>query len=250
MKIEPRDFHTSHMEGSPMKLRIVIVFLMLFVMIAACSKKELPAEQKEVAVEKNQAADKQSSAKMGTPEKKALAKKKTSPEKKAPPAKKTASEEKAAPSAKTPPGKNTLFIIKRSTNKNEVVYEARQTPDGLNTADPIKVYWIMYEKGGKIENLNALEKRSAYGVSIVSATKDKVEFNLKALKTKKIEAVYDKKTKTSKAIMTINGEPCYLESVYINVESRGLNPIPKVLYVNVTGRSVKSGKEVTEQIKP
>jgi len=148
------------------------------------------------------------------------------------------------------PGKDRLFTITRSQNRNEVIYEARRTGSGFDTEDPIHVYWIMVEEGGATEGLNALEKRSAYGVSVVSATRDKVVFNLKALKDRKIEVTFDDKDQTSKALMPINGEQAELESVYINARPRKLNPVPEVLNIDITGRSLASGKPVKEVIKP
>ena len=132
--------------------------------------------------------------------------------------------------------------------RNQVIYEARRAGNGFDTQDPINVYWIMVEKGGKTEDLNGIEKKSAYGVAVDSATKDKVVFNLKALKDRKIEVAYDPKDKKTKAIMQINGEPCELESVYINAKPGVL--IPKVLNIDLTGYSVASGKTVKEEIKP
>ncbi len=41
-------------------------------------------------------------------------------------------------------GKNVLFYITRSMNTNAVVYEANLVDGKLNTAEPVKVYWIMY----------------------------------------------------------------------------------------------------------
>jgi len=143
-----------------------------------------------------------------------------------------------------------LFTITRSQNRNEVIYEARRTANGFDTQDPIKVYWIMVEDGGKTEDLNALEKRAAYGVSVVSATEKKVVFNLKALEDRKIEVTFDEKRNRSLAVMPINGEACELDSVYINARPRKLNPVPEVLNIDISGRSVVSGEPVREVVKP
>ncbi|MBI9065580.1 MAG: DUF4833 domain-containing protein, partial [Marinilabiliaceae bacterium] len=59
-----------------------------------------------------------------------------------------------------------LFYIQRSLNENTVIYEANFDDQGLlNKAHPIKVYWILYEEEGAVEELSYLERKFAYGVS-------------------------------------------------------------------------------------
>ncbi|KAF4043487.1 hypothetical protein GN244_ATG04184 [Phytophthora infestans] len=63
---------------------------------------------------------------------------------------------------------NVAFIIQRSNNSNTVVYAACKSSNGksLDPTTPIKVYWIMYEKDGNPrEDLNMIERNTAYGVS-------------------------------------------------------------------------------------
>ncbi len=194
-----------------MKIRYFAVFALVLALLVGCHKKEPAEPEKKVA------------KKVEAPEKKAVAK----------------------PSKV---GKDHLFTITRSQNRNEVIYEARRAGDGFDTKDPINVYWIMVEKGGTTEGLTSLEKKSAYGISVVSATKDKVVFNLKALKDRKIEVTFNAKDKQLKALMPINGKPAELESVYINAKQGAI--LPKVLNIDITGRSVASGKPVKEEITP
>jgi len=202
-----------------MRTRLLAILFFAVFVVVGCAKAEPPEEPKQAEP-------------AGTEQKKVEPKK-----------------EEAKPAAQpaAPRNKNLLFTIERSKNRNQVVYEARRSGDGFDTKDPIKVYWIMVEKGGKTEGLNAIEKKSAYGISVDSASKDKVVFNLKALKKRTIEAVFDKGQ--ARAVMTINGEKCYLQSVYIEAKERSLNPIPKVLYIDITGVSAETGKPVKEQIK-
>src|SRR4051812_47977997 len=68
----------------------------------------------------------------------------------------------APAAAKTVP----LFTIQRTENTNELVYEARLAPGGLDTKDPIKVYWVMKAEDGHLEDLTEAEKQMAYGVRV------------------------------------------------------------------------------------
>ncbi|UIZ23620.1 hypothetical protein KXD40_007857 [Peronospora effusa] len=74
---------------------------------------------------------------------------------------------------------NVAFIIQRSNvsemlwgrlekNSNTVVYAGCKSADGkfLDPTNPMKVYWIMYEKEGHPrEDLNMIERNTAYGVT-------------------------------------------------------------------------------------
>jgi uncharacterized protein YkuJ len=210
---------TLDMGAMPMKTRTVTIFFLAVVLLAGCHRRAVE-ERREPA----------------PPEHK-VAKKDEVPRARAVP----------RPAV---PGTDRLFTITRSQNRNQVIYEARRTGSGFDTEHPINVFWIMVEEGGTREDLNTFEKKSAYGVSVVSATKDKVVFNLKALKDRKIEVTFDNEDKTSKAFLSINGEPAELESVYINARPRKLNPKPEVLTIDIKGRSVASGKSVKEVIRP
>lgn len=80
-----------------------------------------------------------------------------------------------------PPQKaNHLFYIQRTHNKNTIVYEANFDAKGdLKADDPVKIYWIMYEKKGNIESLNSMERKFAYGVTCTSIENHPHEYYLK-----------------------------------------------------------------------
>jgi hypothetical protein len=79
-----------------------------------------------------------------------------------------------------------LFYIQRMVNSNTVVYEANFDEEGfLDTQRPVHVFWVDFEDGAKISELNLLEKRFAYGVKFKALNSTGSVFELKL-------AAYDK----------------------------------------------------------
>ncbi len=61
----------------------------------------------------------------------------------------------------------TLFQITRSKNENRVLYDARLDASGRFERDrPLDVYWRMDAEDGRREELTALERSLAYGVTV------------------------------------------------------------------------------------
>ena len=75
-----------------------------------------------------------------------------------------------------------LFYLQRSHNKNTIVYELNTLPNGeINIKNPINVYWIRYEEGGRRAELSFIQRR-AFGVKCKLADRSEnsfiVQFNI------------------------------------------------------------------------
>src|SRR6185437_583894 len=75
---------------------------------------------------------------------------------------------------------NQLFYLQRSKNINTVIYELNIINGKLNSEKPIDVFWIMYTKDKKRENLSEMEKDFVYGVKINPPEKKEYSFTLAA----------------------------------------------------------------------
>jgi hypothetical protein len=71
-----------------------------------------------------------------------------------------------------------LFTLERSENKNYLIYELNFRERFIDQKNPVTVYWDMVENGGKLEPLNSLEKKRAYGIDIHEVKKDSVVFSI------------------------------------------------------------------------
>ncbi len=143
-----------------------------------------------------------------------------------------------------------LFNIQRIENANELIYEARMTPNGFTEKDPIKVYWVMKAKDGSITPLNAIEKQRAYGVAVEKSNEAEIVFTLKAFKGRKIvvrrsgaAGAY-----TATAFTLINDVETQLDRLYITTSSLGL--IPVVAKVDIYGKPKPNGEVEQETFVP
>ena len=142
----------------------------------------------------------------------------------------------------------TLFIIQRSINKNEVHYDARLDPEGkLDPSEPVEVYWLMLAEDGRREDLNWVERDEAYGFTIeANPGEQSYRMTLKAEKNRPIKVYMDEKM--ARAEIAIDGQPSVLERIYIDTVEEMFRP--KVMFVDLFGSDPKSGEKRTEKIIP
>jgi hypothetical protein len=149
--------------------------------------------------------------------------------------------------AEVPNKTEPLFVIERSRNKNVVKYDACVTEGrNLPDANPVKAYWVL--ENGQQEELNSIEKKYAYGV----VRQEKLEqnrFKLTLAAFKNREILVEKIKGFFKAVVLINGQQSVLQKIYVkSEETAGL--LPRVLYVDLIGKAVKTNHPVKERITP
>ncbi len=142
----------------------------------------------------------------------------------------------------------TLFIIQRSLNKNEVHYDARLDAEGrLDPAQPVEVYWLMLAEDGRREDLSWIEREEAYGFTVeANPGEPSFRMTLKAEKNRPITVYMD--DRTARAEIAIDGQPSHLEQIYIDSIEEVFRP--KVLFVELIGTVPQSGEKRTEKIVP
>jgi hypothetical protein len=144
-----------------------------------------------------------------------------------------------------------LFMIEHNTNKNTLYYEACLTKDSaIDPHRPIHAYWIMWEKDSKgsiHEELTLIEKRMAFGFKVIQDPGKKYfKLNLVSFPERTIK-VYQKNGKAV-AEAPINGQPAYLEKIFIN--SRETLTLPKVNYMELFGKDKKTLEPRDEKVEP
>ncbi len=141
-----------------------------------------------------------------------------------------------------------LFVITRTTNKNEVHYDAQVTKENkLKTDEPVVAYWILKEKGGKREKLNFVERKKAYGFSI-SPEAGGESFRMIIVPYKARPIRVHIKDGQARAEIPIDGKPAYLKKLHIDV-TEGI-VVPTVNFVELHGEDAKTGQPRYEKIKP
>jgi len=153
-----------------------------------------------------------------------------------------------------------LFVIQRSKNTNEVQYQLQVNDRCQIVSDtPVGAVWHLREVSPETTAPLTDLEQMAYGVARQQVAENGVSFDLgvldhfRSLEQRSIHATvrYDPYTATCASIVqtTINGQVAALERIYVQAEERLGRP--KVLYIDVVGKSVASSPtQVTERIKP
>jgi len=146
--------------------------------------------------------------------------------------------------------KSILFYIERNLNKNRVVYEANFDTEGiLLSHNPIKAYWIMYEKNGENESLNFVEKKMAYGVKCTLEKNDKLEFDVKLVADETRTFLLKQIAPFEAHIFTvIKGITVKLTHLFINANNSFY--WPKVDYILIEGIELKTQKLISDKYYP
>jgi len=141
-----------------------------------------------------------------------------------------------------------LFTIHRSKNANVVQYDARLTPGGkLNPKEPVIAYWIMLAEDGRKQELMWIEKELAYGFKAKFEAGDKFAIiDMVAPIGRKVK-VYEKDG-MYRAETLIDGRPAFVERIYIKSIEGGV--LPKVEYVELSGKDVETGDNRYEKLTP
>ncbi len=151
----------------------------------------------------------------------------------------------------TPPdAENRLFYIQRSSNTNTILYDANFTTDKkLDPKNPVHTYWIRYTDGGKKQELTNIQRTLAYGLhtSPIKGETNAYEGHFLAYRKRRFIVKQDAKGEAI-ALFPINGKMQILKKVFVKVDESGM--MPSVIYVELWGKDVATGKEVYERFKP
>jgi hypothetical protein len=140
-----------------------------------------------------------------------------------------------------------LFFIERSKNKNLVQYDIRHVENSnLPDLRPVNVYWIL--ENGTHEDLNRIERQYAYGI-VCQEKLDENKFKVILAGLKGLEIIVERMNDSFKAMVSINGRESILEKIYIRSEEKRTG-LPKVLYIDLFGRTKGTGLPIKERIAP
>ncbi len=131
-----------------------------------------------------------------------------------------------------------LFYIQRNLNKNTVVYTLNSSNNGRLNADyPMSVYWIRYNNGGGIKQLNKIQNQLAYGYKSKVINYTTFEFKLVSYKKLTFYLAQDKDD-NHRVVTNINGIQSFLTNIYVYADELGL--FPEVRYFELYGNEVGS----------
>jgi len=142
-----------------------------------------------------------------------------------------------------------LFKVSRSKDKNQILYSVNQDRKGkIQIANPIDIYWIKYDNGGKREALTWIQEKYAYGLTYLKKDKEMVKF--KFVSYPKRELTLKRIGKSGFRILCqINGSIAELKKIYVKITG-GTFWVPKVEYVEISGFTYSGKSPVSEKIIP
>lgn len=145
-----------------------------------------------------------------------------------------------------PTSTNHLFYIQRSNNAHTVMYEANLE----NKSEPVNVYWIRYDEKIHRQSLTMVQKKLAYGVetSAIKTEKNAYDVRIVAFKKRGIKLKTDEKGNPLATIL-INGTESQLHRIFVQLEDND-SFCPKVKYIELFGKCLRTGKATYERFKP
>ncbi len=146
----------------------------------------------------------------------------------------------------TPTGNdNQLFFLQRSQNTNTVVYELNIKNGMPDSLAPVHIFWICYAEKSQREELTAIQRKYAYGLSTKYIAKDHYELRLLAKKTHVMDLVMGPDQKFH-VYDQINGKRAILSRMYLQIH--GGSPFsPNIQYVLLDGIDPETGTPVEEK---
>lgn len=142
-----------------------------------------------------------------------------------------------------------MFYIQRDPNANTVCYTLNLDKNGeVNSSEPLKIFWMRYADGGGRKSLNYIQRSFAYGIKVKS--RSSTQYELRSVAYDKIPLYLKKDAKGAYAIYTrIANKDCQLERIFVRIDG-GSFLSPNVLYVELKGIDVVTGKTIYERITP
>jgi hypothetical protein len=139
-----------------------------------------------------------------------------------------------------------LFIVERSTNANVIHYDVKLTNEGaIDPKEPVIAYWVMLAENGRRKGLNALEKKFAYGFTILKDdTSNSYWMTLVSQKQRPIH-VFQQDSRVS-AVTRIGGRDAYLRKIYVKTQRSGL--LRTADYFELFGKEVSTGDDCYEKV--
>ncbi len=150
------------------------------------------------------------------------------------------------------PGGNTkqLFYLQRTANTNTIVCELNYNEKGqLDVETPVHVFWIRYAEGGMRKELNYIQRVFAYGIKSQAQGNGTYKLHFVSYKKQNMLLMPSPRDNKYRVYATINQRQAILNRIFIKVDG-GSFWSPNVVYMEMKGIDIATGKEVVERFKP
>lgn len=145
----------------------------------------------------------------------------------------------------------TLFIITRNFDEDILKYDLRVDTNGAVVEDdPIHPYWIRNSEGGVIKELNAMQRKFAYGLEFDRLDADFYRFNF--VSYDKLDLYLKKASNGEYHVLTkIKDKFVIVKEIFLQVEKNGtIFNLPKLTWVDIKWYSTSNKKNGETRIDP
>jgi hypothetical protein len=143
-----------------------------------------------------------------------------------------------------------LFYLQRTANTNTIVYEINEDAKGhLIKDEPVQVYWLRYAEDGAKKELNYIQRVFAYGIKTEKVTDTSYEMHINSYRKKVLHLIRHKADNKYHMFSIINAKMAMLKRIFIRIDPGGSFWKPNVIYIEMKGTDVASGKETMERFK-
>jgi hypothetical protein len=143
-----------------------------------------------------------------------------------------------------------LFYLQRTPNTNTIVYELNEDAKGQIIIDePVVVHWLRFAEDGAKKDLNYIQRVFAYGIKTEKVTDTSFEMHINSYRKKPLYLMRQKTDNTYHMFSFINTKMVMLKRVFIRIDAGGSFWKPNVIYIEMKGIDMATGKEAMERFK-
>ncbi|HTN38530.1 MAG TPA: DUF4833 domain-containing protein [Arachidicoccus sp.] len=149
-----------------------------------------------------------------------------------------------------PKVENRMFFLQRTPNTNTIACDLNVDNDGkINLDQPLTTYWLRYGDSpeGPKKSLNFIQRHFAYGLDIKPQGTGKYEFWFVSYKKYHMYLLHTKDNQW-RVYGKINNRLTVLSSIFIYIKG-GSFWNPHVLYVELRGKDLSTGKVEVERLR-
>jgi hypothetical protein len=148
------------------------------------------------------------------------------------------------------PNPKQLFYLQRTPNTNTIVYELNEDAKGQIIIDePVVVHWLRFAEDGAKKDLNYIQRVFAYGIKTEKVTDTSFEMHINSYRKKPLYLMRQKTDNTYHMFSFINTKMVMLKRVFIRIDAGGSFWKPNVIYIEMKGIDMATGKEAMERFK-
>lgn len=144
---------------------------------------------------------------------------------------------------------NQLFYLQRTHNTNTIICELNYTKTGqLNEENPVHTYWIRYPEGGVKKELSYIQRVFAYGIKSSKLNNGSYKLHFVCYAKQLFYLMKYPKDNKYHVFATIRQKQAILTRVFVKTDDSGTFWKPHVVYFELKGTDLLTGKELIERL--